>query len=782
MSAKGKQKKSGPTEEANATELSTYFARVSAALARIDEEMARWNNYKTDYEALKQTLLDLPKETTHDIMVPIGNLAFMPGQLIHTNEVLVMLGDNWFVDRSAHQAAEIVDRRVALVQENLDKLIEQQKELREKSGIAPGLLGGQEYNEEGLPIVEIVEPYHSDNEIEVEQESKKVYNPELLPTPKKSKEQQAKDAALLKRLEELEREDEERERRRAAGEEVTSDEDDDDDEEEEEEEDEDEEEYDSEDDFRPKNLDSDEEYPEALYDDSEDEEHDVDRDEAAPSNRIRKKTVRFADDTKKEVPVRSTAVKPRSPADLIQRMKNRSAGSTSSTSGDSKASHVVTLDNLEATLARMNMDEDDEPTGLPKELDWNALERMALRDKNTASVDKGKQVVSPTVPEATPLQPPQKKQSLFKQSRQGAVGEVQETKPSQPTTPVPAPVAPAKKMSRFAQQRAQAAEANATPGARGGLSDVVVERGVVEKAKPVQETIVERPAVTGFRDVIENTFTKPTSSASSSSQTKPEPGETAEPSTRKKKSLFRQLAQKSSSLPLEPEPAVPGEVLIEAEESSQISGTATIPQVKKSQPPSNKTPTPVIGGVKIPEVGKASSSSSSSSSRPVRVIKPVESTQLRDTMTMKGGVVERGEVEPVDEDEVEEDMLMRQVVNEYQEKRQAMIAKYGAFNRDDIERIWEQQIILPPEVKEALQEAEVQERQLMSGDSTDDTATGSHGKKGEGEEGPVKRDQEGGGQQQQGKAEGLSADPKNERPKKVSLFRAARLTGALAKE
>jgi len=36
----------------------------------------------------------------------------MPGKLVHTNEVLVMLGDNWFVDRSAVQAAEIVARRM----------------------------------------------------------------------------------------------------------------------------------------------------------------------------------------------------------------------------------------------------------------------------------------------------------------------------------------------------------------------------------------------------------------------------------------------------------------------------------------------------------------------------------------------------------------------------------------------------------------------------------------------------------------------------------------------
>ena len=36
----------------------------------------------------------------------------MPGQLVHTNEILVLLGDNYFVERSAYQAVEIVSRRL----------------------------------------------------------------------------------------------------------------------------------------------------------------------------------------------------------------------------------------------------------------------------------------------------------------------------------------------------------------------------------------------------------------------------------------------------------------------------------------------------------------------------------------------------------------------------------------------------------------------------------------------------------------------------------------------
>jgi hypothetical protein len=47
----------------------------------------------------------------------------MPGRLEHTNEVTVLLGDNYFAERSASQAQDILTRRIAAV----DKLIEEQE-------------------------------------------------------------------------------------------------------------------------------------------------------------------------------------------------------------------------------------------------------------------------------------------------------------------------------------------------------------------------------------------------------------------------------------------------------------------------------------------------------------------------------------------------------------------------------------------------------------------------------------------------------------------------------
>ncbi|KAL4234174.1 uri1 [Mactra antiquata] len=98
------------------------------ALQTTDASIERWMQFISDFEALKGRLLSLPDKVTHDVMVPFGKMAFMPGQLVHTNEVLVLLGDNWFAERSAKQAAEIVDRRLQMATSNLEDL-QKQKEL-----------------------------------------------------------------------------------------------------------------------------------------------------------------------------------------------------------------------------------------------------------------------------------------------------------------------------------------------------------------------------------------------------------------------------------------------------------------------------------------------------------------------------------------------------------------------------------------------------------------------------------------------------------------------------
>lgn len=82
------------------------------AIEETEAQLARYVSLQQDYEGLKGTLQTLPDKTEHDVMVPIGKHAFFPGQLVHTNEIMVLLGDNYFIERSARQATSIAERRL----------------------------------------------------------------------------------------------------------------------------------------------------------------------------------------------------------------------------------------------------------------------------------------------------------------------------------------------------------------------------------------------------------------------------------------------------------------------------------------------------------------------------------------------------------------------------------------------------------------------------------------------------------------------------------------------
>ena len=123
---------------------------------RIDESKIKakiWAKHKEEYKTLKHKLSTITDKTHYNVMVPFGGKkAFFEGQLVHTNEIMVLLGDNWFVERSAKDASEICQRRIERCEEmleNLDKEVELYKSwLNEADQL------GQDEN-----LLEIREPY-----------------------------------------------------------------------------------------------------------------------------------------------------------------------------------------------------------------------------------------------------------------------------------------------------------------------------------------------------------------------------------------------------------------------------------------------------------------------------------------------------------------------------------------------------------------------------------------------------------------------------------------------
>ncbi|KAH8549877.1 hypothetical protein BGW37DRAFT_501056 [Umbelopsis sp. PMI_123] len=202
-----------PKPEVDPHELAQYAARISEHLKELEASVDQWREYRDDYKQLGQLLSSLPDKTSYDIMVPIGKLAFMPGRLVHTNEILALLGDNWFADVSAKEAAGIVARRQEVVEENLKVVETQLNETNARAGAAPGVFKAEQYglNEQGLPFMEIREELPDENvqskgdQINVPNSVEAARN---LKSSEKSKAEKLADQALLEKLKAMELEEE----------------------------------------------------------------------------------------------------------------------------------------------------------------------------------------------------------------------------------------------------------------------------------------------------------------------------------------------------------------------------------------------------------------------------------------------------------------------------------------------------------------------------------------------------------------------------------------------
>lgn len=122
------------------------------------QHLELFRKYIRDYEALDERLSTLADKTRHDILVPIAGskVAFMPGYIHHTNEVLILIGENYFVEKSTKEAREYVARRIADCKEKVDDLQSQQRMLENWLGATADMKAHEEQKELG-DIVEINE-------------------------------------------------------------------------------------------------------------------------------------------------------------------------------------------------------------------------------------------------------------------------------------------------------------------------------------------------------------------------------------------------------------------------------------------------------------------------------------------------------------------------------------------------------------------------------------------------------------------------------------------------
>ncbi|RHY62275.1 hypothetical protein DYB30_013916, partial [Aphanomyces astaci] len=104
-------------DAAKATKPTREFPPLShkpLQLKQIQEASAKLHALEKDlaeYDALAGVLKDLPTKLDHDIMVPLGKQAFVPGKIVHANEITAHLGGDLFAKQTASQTGAMVERK-----------------------------------------------------------------------------------------------------------------------------------------------------------------------------------------------------------------------------------------------------------------------------------------------------------------------------------------------------------------------------------------------------------------------------------------------------------------------------------------------------------------------------------------------------------------------------------------------------------------------------------------------------------------------------------------------
>ncbi|KFK42720.1 prefoldin subunit family protein [Arabis alpina] len=118
-----------PPAKGTVTPIASLFSPEEAQKAasyvevKIEEkrsELNRLQQFVDENSNLINLIKKLPDKLHHN--VPFGKMAFFPGRLIHTNECMVLLGENYYVDRTSKQAIEVLKRRDKTLQSQIHSL------------------------------------------------------------------------------------------------------------------------------------------------------------------------------------------------------------------------------------------------------------------------------------------------------------------------------------------------------------------------------------------------------------------------------------------------------------------------------------------------------------------------------------------------------------------------------------------------------------------------------------------------------------------------------------
>jgi len=116
------------------------------------DQIDRIESLKKEHVETKEILSSISETLEKDVLLPINSVAFVRAQIYHTNETMINLGNDYFVERSVHQASQIVQRRIDVLDDGIKKLRDEFEEKKD--------LGVTMQMDDGT--LEIIEPFEED--------------------------------------------------------------------------------------------------------------------------------------------------------------------------------------------------------------------------------------------------------------------------------------------------------------------------------------------------------------------------------------------------------------------------------------------------------------------------------------------------------------------------------------------------------------------------------------------------------------------------------------------
>ena len=165
------------TEALQQTPLPTRLHRAqqhyTSRLTQLHTEQAELTRLHSQYRRLRERLAELPRRLRPVQRVPFGPLASFAGHLERTNEWLVLLGGEWWLECTADRARRIADDRLKEVERRQQRVTDEEKRVREWMEEGQRVLGeaggkraraAEGAGEDEDDIVEIKEEYREEDE------------------------------------------------------------------------------------------------------------------------------------------------------------------------------------------------------------------------------------------------------------------------------------------------------------------------------------------------------------------------------------------------------------------------------------------------------------------------------------------------------------------------------------------------------------------------------------------------------------------------------------------